>query len=181
MSVPQNGPATTWASSSTRIPSRGRRVSVMSMSPSGSVSSIPWAIVGGSPRVWRRTRRPWRLSASGRGPRDSLPRRRAPRGRRDDRMIEPDRYYMRNPEMVAMGTAAHYLFVRGDGSLVEVPTSRPAQCLGLMQLLMAPTLGATLRAHLVGTDAIDSVDLFGLRQQGCLLEASTIAALEAQR
>src|SRR5262245_60764828 len=42
MSVPQNGPATTWASSRTRIPSRGRRVSVMSMSPSGS----SWAASG---------------------------------------------------------------------------------------------------------------------------------------
>src|SRR5262245_14954795 len=177
MSVPQNGPATTWASSSTRIPSRGRRVSVMSMSPSGSASSIPWAIVGGSPGHWRRSlhsRYPVGIVSAGAGRGSAM-------SSSGEQMLEADRYYMRNPDMVAIGTDAHYLFVHADGSLVEIPTPQPARWSHVLQTLMAPTRGATLRRELDGSHAIDPKDLFGLLHQGCLLEASTAAELEMRR
>ena len=57
-------------------------------------------------------------------------------------MINPDRYYLRNPDLVVVGTSAHYLFIHVDGSVGELPTPHPAQWSHVMQLLMVPTRGA---------------------------------------
>jgi hypothetical protein len=43
-------------------------------------------------------------------------------------MLHPDRYYLRNPDIVVVGTAAHYLFIQVDGSVLELSTPHPAQC-----------------------------------------------------
>jgi len=95
-------------------------------------------------------------------------------------MIRADRYYMRDPELVAIGTAEHFLFVQADGSVLDLHTQEPARWSRLLQILMTPTLGATLRAQLAGPLAIDPTDLLPLRQQNCLLEAPTPAELEAR-
>jgi hypothetical protein len=96
-------------------------------------------------------------------------------------MLHPDRYYLRNPDIVVVGTAAHSLFIQVDGSVLELSTPHPAQWSRLMQLLMVPTRGATLCQHLAGSLAIDTRDLLPLCRQGILLEAPTAAALETRR
>ena len=96
-------------------------------------------------------------------------------------MLNTDRYYLRNPDIVAVGTAEHYLFIHGDGSVLELHTPHPAQWSRLLQLLMVPTRGETLCQHLAGPLAIDTRDLLALRHHGVLLEASTPAALETRR
>jgi hypothetical protein len=96
-------------------------------------------------------------------------------------MINPDSYYLRNPDIVVVGTAKHYLFIHADGSVVELPTPHPAQWSYLMQLLMQPTRGDTLCQHLAGSLAIDPKDLLPLCHQGLLLEAPTAVELETCR
>jgi hypothetical protein len=96
-------------------------------------------------------------------------------------MLNPDSYYLRNPDIVAVGTAEHYLFINVDGSVLEFHTPYPAQWSRLMQLLMVPTRGETLRTYLAGPPAIDTRDLMAFHQQGVVLEAPTAAELEARR
>ena len=58
-------------------------------------------------------------------------------------MFNTDSYYFRNPDIVAVGTAEHYLFIKVDGSVLELYTPHPAQwsrwrgALGVMQTLVA--------------------------------------------
>ena len=85
-------------------------------------------------------------------------------------MINPNNYYLRNPDIVVVGTAKHYLFIQADGSVLELSTPNPVQWSRLMQLLMEPTRGETLRHQLADALAIDPGDLLPLRTQGILLE-----------
>ena len=96
-------------------------------------------------------------------------------------MINPDSYYLRNPDIVVVGTSAHYLFIHGDGSVGELHTPRPAQWSHLMQLLMVPIRGDKLCQHLAGSLALDMQDLLLLCRQGVILEAPTAVELERRR
>jgi hypothetical protein len=96
-------------------------------------------------------------------------------------MIHPDSYYLRNPDIIVVSTAEHYLFICVDGSVLELPTPHPARWSRLMQLLMVPTRGDTLCHHLADSLAIDTTDLLPLCHQGILLEAPTAAELETRR
>jgi len=96
-------------------------------------------------------------------------------------MLNVDSYYLRNPDIVAVGTAEHYLFINVDGSVLELHTPHPAQWSRLLQLLMVPTRGDTLYKHLAGPLALDPRDLITLYHQDFLLEASTTAELEMRR
>src|SRR5215475_11223303 len=99
-------------------------------------------------------------------------------------MINAERYYLRNPDVVAVGTAEHYLFIHSDGSVVELPTPAPAQWSRLLQNLMVPTRGDALHRQLADSRAIDTfrvMDLNLLCEQGVLLEAPTATALETRR
>jgi hypothetical protein len=96
-------------------------------------------------------------------------------------MINTDSYYLRNPDIVVVGTSAHYLFIHVDGAAGELHTPQPAQWSHLMQLLMVPTRGDMLCQHLAGSLAIDTRDLLLLCQQGVILEAPTAVELETRR
>jgi hypothetical protein len=96
-------------------------------------------------------------------------------------MINPDSYYLRNPDIVVVSTADHYLFINIDGSVLELHTPHPANWSRLMQILMVPTRGDTLCKHLADPLAIDTMDLLSLCQQGFLLEAPTTPELETRR
>src|SRR5215510_11540857 len=96
-------------------------------------------------------------------------------------MINAESYYLRNPDIVAVGTAEHYLFINVDGLVLELHTQHPARWSYLMQTLMVPTRGDTLRRQLSDSLAIDIMDLTPLREQGVLLEASTTTELESRR
>jgi len=96
-------------------------------------------------------------------------------------MINAESYYLRNPDIVAVGTAEHYLFINVDGLVLELHTQHPAHWSYLMQTLMVPTRGDTLRRQLSDSLAIDIMDLTPLREQGILLEASTTTELESRR
>jgi Flavoprotein len=98
-------------------------------------------------------------------------------------MINVERYYLRNPDVVAVGTAEHYLFIHSDGSVLELPTPSPAQWSRLLQNLMVPTRGEALHRQLEDSRAIDTIrimDLNLLCEQGVLLEASTATVLETR-
>src|SRR5262249_26985111 len=96
-------------------------------------------------------------------------------------MINTGSYSLRNPDIVVVGTSAHYLFIHVDGSVGELHTPYPAQWSHLMQLLMVPTRGDMLCQHLAGSLAIDTRDLFRLCHQGIILEAPTAVELETRR
>src|SRR5262245_58340278 len=99
-------------------------------------------------------------------------------------MINAERYYLRNPDVVVVGTAEHYLFIQNDGSVVELPTPSPAQWSRLLQTLIVPTRGEALHRQLADSRAIDTIrvmDLDLLCEQGVLLEAPTASVLETRR
>jgi hypothetical protein len=96
-------------------------------------------------------------------------------------MINAESYYLRNPDIVAVGTTQHYLFINGDGLVLELHTQHPAHWSSLMQTLMVPTRGDALRRQLADSLAIDTVDLTPLCEQGIVLEAPTATALETRR
>ncbi len=93
-------------------------------------------------------------------------------------MINTGSYYLRNPDIVVVGTSAHYLFIHVDGSVGELHTPHSARWSHVMQLLMVPTRGDMLCQHLAGSPAIDMRDLLSLCQQGVILEAPTAVELE---
>jgi hypothetical protein len=96
-------------------------------------------------------------------------------------MIDEKLYYLRNPDVVIVSTAQHYLFIDADGSVFELDIQNPGRWSRLMQDLMAPTRGALLRDRLAGPLQIDAVDLAPLLDRGCLLEAATPDELETRR
>jgi hypothetical protein len=96
-------------------------------------------------------------------------------------MINEEQYYLRNPDIVAVGTTEHYLFIDVDGSVVALHTQYPAHWSRLMQILMVPTRGDALRSHLAGSLAVDPRDLTVLHEQGVVLDAPTPSALYTRR
>lgn len=60
-------------------------------------------------------------------------------------MISDQRMYLRNPDIVAIGSARHYLFVDARGGVTEMDTSRTGELSLLMRDLMEPMPGSSLR------------------------------------
>lgn len=96
-------------------------------------------------------------------------------------MINPDIYYLRNPDFVVVSTAAHCLFINFDGSVLEIHTTHPSDWSQLMQTLMVPNQGDTLCRFLSDSLSINIKDLLPLYQQGFLLEGTTSSELEERR
>jgi hypothetical protein len=96
-------------------------------------------------------------------------------------MIDEKRYYLRNPDVMIVSTAQHYLFIDAKGSVFELDIRNPGCWSRLLQELMTPTHGAALRDRLAGPLQIDAMDLAPLIERGCLLDAATPAELELRR
>ena len=96
-------------------------------------------------------------------------------------MINEERYYLRNPDVVILITAEHCLFIDADGSVFELDSRNPARWSRLMQELMVPTCGGALRDRLAAPLKIDVTDLAPLLDRGILIEAATSAELETRR
>src|SRR2546428_8799505 len=96
-------------------------------------------------------------------------------------MINEEHYYLRNPDIVAVGTTEHYLFIDVDGSVLALHTQSPAHWSRLMQMLMVPTRGDALRSSLAGSIALDPIDLTLLHETGFLLDAPTPTELDTRR
>jgi len=61
-------------------------------------------------------------------------------------MISDQRLYLRNPDVVAIGSARNYLFVDASGRTTEMATRDDGACSLLMRDLMEPVPGSRLRA-----------------------------------
>ncbi len=71
-------------------------------------------------------------------------------------MLSEQRMYMRNPDVVAIGTSRHYLFVDSGGKVTETAVSDAAAWSLLLRDLTEPTPGSSLRlrqAQLAGDDS----------------------------
>jgi hypothetical protein len=62
-------------------------------------------------------------------------------------MIDEKRHYMRNPDVVAVGTSGRYLFIDASGQTTEIEVSDAAACSMLMRDLMEPTAGSKLHGE----------------------------------
>jgi len=60
-------------------------------------------------------------------------------------MISDQRMYLRNPDVIAIGSARHYLFVDAHGGVTEMDISRTGELSLLMRDLTEPMPGASLR------------------------------------
>jgi hypothetical protein len=96
-------------------------------------------------------------------------------------MFNEMRFYLRNPDMVAVGTAGCYLFIDSNGAVYKLATDRAGRWSRLMQTLIVPTRGDALLGQLSGSLQIDPADLVPLLDRGLLLEASTPDELESRR
>src|SRR5215471_12454018 len=82
-------------------------------------------------------------------------------------MIDEKRHYLRNPDIVAVGTSGHYLFIDASGKTTEIDVSDTAACSMLMRDLMEPTAGSKLR---------EAPLLEPLLKAGAVIEARDAAA-----
>jgi hypothetical protein len=73
-------------------------------------------------------------------------------------MISDQRVYLRNPDIVAIGSARHYLFVDARGGVTEVDTSRTADWSLLMRDLMEPMPGSILRSRQLAEEEFRLLD-----------------------
>jgi hypothetical protein len=96
-------------------------------------------------------------------------------------MILDSSYYLRNPDIIAVGTAGSYLFVDSRGTAHEFRTGCTAGWSTLLQELVQPVLGETLRARLAGLPRADSETLLSMLEKGLLLEAADQGALCKRR
>ena len=60
-------------------------------------------------------------------------------------MTGAKRIYMRDPDVVAVGTSGHYLFIDASGKTTGIEVSDAAACSTLMRDLMEPTAGSKLQ------------------------------------
>jgi hypothetical protein len=92
-------------------------------------------------------------------------------------MIAESRLYMRNPDVVAIGTSGSYLFVAANGQATTLPVADAASWSALMRDLIEPTSGADLKRF----PAEDRRLLERLIETGLLLEGGDAAPLLERR
>lgn len=85
-------------------------------------------------------------------------------------MIDEKRIYMRDPDVVAIGTARHYLFVDAQGKVAEVEVSDAAGCSLLMRDLVEPTAGSKLQEKPLVERLLEAGVLLESRDAATLLE-----------
>ena len=85
-------------------------------------------------------------------------------------MIDEKRLYMRDPDVVAIGTSGHYLFVDASGKATEVEVSDAAACSMLMRDLIEPTAGSKLQDKPVLERLLEAKVLLEARDAATLIE-----------
>jgi hypothetical protein len=103
------------------------------------------------------------------------------RARETTTVIDDSSYYLRDPDVIAIGTAGHYLWVDARGAVHELATSRATDWSALMQELIVPTSGASLGRRLSQLPEADAGFLASMPDQGLLVRGSDPAALSALR
>lgn len=96
-------------------------------------------------------------------------------------MIDDSSYYLRDPDVIAIGTAGHYLWVDARGTIHELATSRATDWSALMQELIVPAPGESLRRRLSQLPEADAGFLASMPDRGLLVQGSDPVALAARR
>ena len=85
-------------------------------------------------------------------------------------MIDGKRVYMRDPDVVAVGTSGHYLFVGADGKSTGIDVPDAEACSTLMRELVEPTAGSKLREQPLLERLLEAKVLLDARDAASLLE-----------
>src|SRR5262249_28671384 len=96
-------------------------------------------------------------------------------------MLKSSSYYLRNPDIIAVGTAGCYLFIDPRGAVFPFATSSTAAWSVLLQELMQPMDGETLRARLAGLAKADTEMSHSMLENGLLLTGANQDALRERR
>lgn len=96
-------------------------------------------------------------------------------------MVSEQCVYLRNPEIVAIGTLRHYLFVDAGGGVTEIATSHAAAWSELMRDLMVPMPGPSLRARQAQLGEEDFHFLERMLESQLILESRDAKTLLARR
>jgi len=96
-------------------------------------------------------------------------------------MLKPSSYYLRNPDIIAVGTAGCYLFIDPRGMVFPFTTSSTAAWSVLLQELMQPMDGETFRARLAGLAKADTEISLSMLENGLLLTGANQDALCERR
>ena len=87
-------------------------------------------------------------------------------------MIEERSYYLRDPDIIAIGTAGRYLFVDRSGAVNELATACTAAWSALLQDLFEPMRGEKLRARLAEFEPTDAEMLASMLEKGLLVRSA---------
>lgn len=96
-------------------------------------------------------------------------------------MISDQCIYLRNPDIVAIGSSRHYLFVDATGGVTELVTSNAAAWSLLMRDLMEPMPGSSLRSRQPQLAEEDFRFLERMLESELLLESRDVKTLLARR
>jgi hypothetical protein len=96
-------------------------------------------------------------------------------------VIDEGSYYLRDPDLIAIGTAGHYLWVDARGSTCELATSCVTDWSMLMQELSVPMSGKSLRQRLSRLPETDGDFLASMPERGLLVQGPDPVALNVRR
>ena len=96
-------------------------------------------------------------------------------------VLDERSHYLRNPDLIAVGTAKHCLFIDGAGKTFELATPSAAAWSALMQELAAPLAGTLLKQRLAQLAKADRDFLEEMLKIGLLVEGRDPAALARLR
>jgi hypothetical protein len=96
-------------------------------------------------------------------------------------MIDEHAHYLRDPDLIAVGTRGHCLFIDRQGSVTELATSRVADWSGLMQDLIVPVPGSRLHRRLADLPEADGRFLASMVDRGLILRGPDPASLSERR
>jgi hypothetical protein len=85
-------------------------------------------------------------------------------------MIDDQRIYMRDPDVVAVGTAGHYLFVDASGKASGIEVADAEACSTLLRDLVEPAQGSRLRDEPLAERLLEAKVLLESRDAATLLE-----------
>ena len=85
-------------------------------------------------------------------------------------MIDEKRIYMRDPDVIAVGTSGHYLFVDAAGKSTGIDVPDAEACSTLMRDLVEPTAGSKLRENPLLERLLEAKALLESREAATLVE-----------
>jgi len=96
-------------------------------------------------------------------------------------VLEDNSYYLRNPDVIAIGTIGYWLFIDAFGAVFEHETSEVRKWSTLLQELMVPLPGEKVRERLLGFAGADSEFLALALEHGLVIKDSDPVALSEHR